>query len=228
MAEPSKSAGATNLAPNEEELRQLITRNAGYGSSVRDALEKRSDLLQIHFAYVLRTVNDKDAWTLDDRKGYHSWFNRAQQWAGGASFRKFLVNIENDSLVGLSENDKLALETIGARKAYVPPPLPKPAGPGRAWSVDDVVAAAEKGLATGRDFEGGKQTFAAARCVVCHRFGDDGGSTGPDLTQAAGRFQLKDLVEAIVHPSRVVSDQYRGSIVQTADGKVVSGRIVSE
>ena len=39
----------------------------------------------------------------------------------------------------------------------------------------------------GRDFEGGKRTFAAARCVVCHRFGDDGGSTGPDLTQAGGR-----------------------------------------
>jgi putative heme-binding domain-containing protein len=64
--------------------------------------------------------------------------------------------------------------------------------------------------------------------VVCHRFGEDGGATGPDLTQAAGRFQLKDLVEAVVHPSKVVSDQYRASVVQTADGKVVSGRIVSE
>ena len=228
MAEPSTSAGATNLAPNEEELRQLITRNAGYGSSVRDALEKRSDLLQVHFAYVLRTVNEKNAWTLDDRKGYHGWFNRAQQWAGGASFRKFLVNIENDSLVGLSENDKLALETIGARKAYVSPPLPKPAGPGQAWSVDDVLASAEKGLATGRDFEGGKRTFAAARCVVCHRFGDDGGSTGPDLTQAGGRFQLKDMIEALVVPSKVVSDQYKGSIVTTQGGKAHTGRIVYE
>jgi putative heme-binding domain-containing protein len=85
-----------------------------------------------------------------------------------------------------------------------------------------------EGLAAGRDFEHGKRTFAAARCVVCHRFGDDGGATGPDLTQAAGRFQLKDVVEAIVHPSKVVSDQYKASIVQTADGKVVSGRIVNE
>ncbi|MFO0003365.1 MAG: hypothetical protein ACK559_19775, partial [bacterium] len=40
--------------------------------------------------------------------------------------------------------------------------------------------------------------FAAARCIVCHRYGDDGGATGPDLTQAGGRFQLPDLVEAIV------------------------------
>jgi putative heme-binding domain-containing protein len=79
-----------------------------------------------------------------------------------------------------------------------------------------------------RDFENGRRAFAAARCIVCHRFGDDGGSTGPDLTQAAGRFQLKDLVEAICEPSRAVSDQYRASVVQTADGKVVTGRIVSE
>ena len=232
LATPSSSAGATNLAPSENDLRRLIERNGGYGGAVRAALEKRSDLLQIHYAYALRTVAEKNAWTLADRKGYHEWFARAMQWAGGNSFRKFLLNIENESLAGLSENDKLALETLGARKPYTPPPLPTPEGPGRAWTVDDVLAAAgqdgAKGLAQGRDFNHGKRAFAAARCIVCHRYGEDGGATGPDLTQAAGRFQLKDLVEALVHPSKVVSDQYKASIVQTADGRVVTGRIVSE
>jgi putative heme-binding domain-containing protein len=232
LAAPSGSAASTNLAPNEDDLRQLIARNAGYGGAVRAALEKRSDLLQVHYAYVLRTVTDKDAWTLADRKGYHDWFQRAQQWAGGNSFRKFLVNIENESLAGYSDTDKLALETLGARKPYTPPPLPKPKGPGRTWTVEDVLAAAAKegteGLSKGRDFEHGKRTFAATRCIVCHRYDGDGGATGPDLTQAAGRFQLKDLVEAMVHPSKVVSDQYKASIVQTADGKVYTGRIVSE
>ena len=232
LAAPSGSAASTNLAPNEDDLRQLIARNAGYGSAVRASLEKRSDLLQVHYAYALRTVTAKDAWTIADRKGYHDWFTRAQQWAGGNSFRKFLMTIENESLAGYSDTDKLALETLGARKPYAPPPLPKPEGPGRTWTVDDILAAAgqdgDKGLSKGRDFEHGKRTFAAARCVVCHRFGEDGGATGPDLTQAAGRFQLKDLVEAMVHPSKVVSDQYKASIVQTADGKVFTGRIVSE
>jgi putative heme-binding domain-containing protein len=64
--------------------------------------------------------------------------------------------------------------------------------------------------------------------VVCHRFGNDGGSTGPDLTQAGGRFQVRDMVEAICEPSKVISDQYKGSIVQTADGRVLTGRIVAE
>jgi putative heme-binding domain-containing protein len=232
LAAPSGSAGSTNLAPSEDDLRQLIGRNAGYGNAVRAALEKRSDLLQVHYAYALRTVAEKDAWSLADRKGYHDWFQRAQQWAGGNSFRKFLVNIENESLAGYSDTEKLALETLGARKPYTPPPLPKPEGPGRAWTVDDVLAAAGKqgaeGLSKGRNFEHGKRTFAATRCIVCHRFGEDGGATGPDLTQAAGRFQVKDLVEAMVHPSKVVSDQYKASIVQTAQGKVYTGRIVSE
>jgi len=228
LAASSASGRATNLAADEDELRQLIARNAGYGGAVRAALEKRPDLLQVHYAYALRTVREKQAWTPADRKAYHAWFRRSRDWAGGNSFRKYLANIEAESLTGHSENDKLALEAQGILERWVPPPLPKPEGPGRAWTLEDVLAAADAKLARGRNFEHGKRTFAAARCVVCHRYGDDGGATGPDLTQAAGRFQLKDLVEAIVHPSRVVSDQYKASIVQTADGKVVTGRIVSE
>ena len=232
LAASSGSGGATNIAPSEADLRRLIERNSGYGSAVRASLEKRSDLLQIHYAYVLRTVTEKDAWSTADRSRYYEWFSRAREWAGGESFRKFLTNIEMESMAGMSENEKLALETLGVRKRYVPPPLPKPEGPGRIWTVENVMAVVEKpdadGLAKGRDFEHGKRTFAAARCVVCHRHGDDGGATGPDLTQAGGRFQVKDLVEAIIHPSKVVSDQYRATIVQTADGRVVTGRIVNE
>ena len=228
LAAPSVSAGATNLAPNEEELKQLITRNAGYGGDVKKSLEKRSDLLQMHYAYAVRNVHEKDAWTLADRKAYHAWFNRAREWAGGNSFRKFLDNIEKESFTGLSEGDLQAMQAILGLKPYVPPPLPKPKGPGRAWSMEDLLAVADQKLARGRDFNNGKQTFAAARCIVCHRYGDDGGATGPDLTQAGGRFQVKDLVEAIVMPSKVISDQYKASVIQTTDGKTLTGRIITE
>ena len=229
LAAPTRSAGLTNLAPDEDDLRRLAERNATYGSAVRSALERRSDLIQIHYAYALRTVREKEAWSAADRKAYLDWFGRSREWGGGNSFQKFLTNIEAESLEGLSDTEKLALEATGIRTPYAPPPLPKPEGPGRRWTVADVMAAAEEGLAPGtRDFEHGKRTFAAARCIVCHRFSGDGGATGPDLTQAAGRFQVRDLVEAIVEPSRVVSDQYRASVVQTTDGKVQIGRVVAD
>ena len=61
---------------NEGTLKKLIARNSGYGSAVRDALEKRADLLHVHYAYVLRTVNEKDAWTIADRKGFYEWLGR--------------------------------------------------------------------------------------------------------------------------------------------------------
>jgi putative heme-binding domain-containing protein len=229
LAQPTASAAATNLATNEDDLRRVLERNAEYGAAVRSALEKRADLIQVHYAYALRTVKEPGLWSAADRKTYLDWFVRAREWEGGNSFRKFLAAIESESLDSLSDNDKLALEATGVRQPYVTPPLPKPQGPGRTWTVDGVMEAAQAGLGPGtRDFESGQRTYAAARCVVCHRFGGDGGATGPDLTQAAGRFQVKDLVEAIVEPSRVVSDQYKAMVVHTADGRVVTGRIVSE
>ena len=229
LSAPSISAGSTNLATDEKDLQQLITRNAGYGKDVRAALEKRADLLHVHYAYALRTVQEPTAWTLADRKGYLEWFGRTREWAGGNSFRKFLANIENDSLAALSEKERAEIRAIAAQKPYAIPVLPKPEGPGRAWTVEDVLSAVEKDGGNGtRNFEHGKRAFAAVRCIVCHRYGEDGGATGPDLTQAGGRFQLQDFVEAIVLPSKVISDQYKGSIIQTTDGKAVIGRIVSE
>jgi putative heme-binding domain-containing protein len=229
LAAPTGSADVTNLAPDEDDLRRLVERNADYGSAVRSSLERRSDLIQIHYAYALRAVKEKELWSVEDRRAYLDWFARSREWVGGNSFQKFLSNIETESLDGLTDTEKLALEASGVRKPYVPPPLPKPEGPGRKWTVADVLTAATDGLKPGsRNFAHGERTFAAARCIVCHRFSGNGGSTGPDLTQAGGRFQVKDVVEAIVEPSLVVSDQYRASVVQTADGQVFTGRIVAE
>jgi putative heme-binding domain-containing protein len=232
LTAPTDSAGATNLAPDEDDLRQLITRNRGYGNAIRNSLDQRGDLLQIHYAFILRTVHEKQFWSAEDLRGFFAWFGRARTWAGGNSFQKFLTNIENERIAGMTENDKLALETLGLRTPWVPPSLPKPKGPGRTWTVDEVLAVARQpgaaGLSAGRDFNHGKKMFAAARCIVCHRFGSEGGATGPDLTQAGGRFRLEDLVESICEPSKVVSDQYKASVIQTADGRVVTGRIVVE
>ena len=69
--------------------------------------------------------------------------------------------------------------------------------------------------------------FGEAKCFACHRFASEGGAFGPDLTALAGRFNAKDLIESIVEPSKVISDQYAAVNIVTTDGKVVSGRIIN-
>jgi putative heme-binding domain-containing protein len=48
-----------------------------------------------------------------------------------------------------------------------------------------------------------------------------------DLSGLAGRFSVRDMLESIVLPSKVISDQYESVTVVTTDGRAISGRIVN-
>ena len=73
----------------------------------------------------------------------------------------------------------------------------------------------------------GRKTFEE-RCAACHRFGGIGKDVGPDLTTIASRFKRRDVLESMLWPSKVISDQYLPEIFELSDGKVVSGLIVRE
>jgi putative heme-binding domain-containing protein len=66
------------------------------------------------------------------------------------------------------------------------------------------------------------------QCASCHRFGSIGTDVGPDLTTIASRFKKKDLLESILWPSRVISDQYKSEMVELKDGSVITGVLVRE
>ena len=70
--------------------------------------------------------------------------------------------------------------------------------------------------------------FIATSCLACHRLGNDGGGVGPDLNRSANRYTLRDLMENIIEPSKVVSNQYESTIMELRDGTVVTGRIIGE
>ena len=205
--------------------KSLLARNPEYGRHIAQMQANRPDAQKIHYAFVLRNL--REGWTIDQRKFYFTWLREAEKWQGGASYVGFLRNIGNEAYENASDAERLAVEVSGVRKPAAVPELPKPQGPGHTWTLDEVLAATKSPL-THRNFANGRKVFAAARCVQCHRFGGEGGATGPDLTQAAGRFGPKDLAEAILDPSKVVSDQYRASVVATNTGKVHTGRIVGE
>jgi putative heme-binding domain-containing protein len=68
-------------------------------------------------------------------------------------------------------------------------------------------------------------TLPAAGCASCHRFDNDGAAVGPDLTNLAGRFSLRDLLESLVEPSKEISDQYGAVIIRKKEGDSVVGRV---
>jgi cytochrome c553 len=161
-------------------------------------LKNAVDQQKMHYAFVLR--NATVGWTMDRWRTYYAFVAEARTKAGGASFQGFINNMEKDAFANASDAERLAIEAAGLRKPFKPKELPQPIGPGRDWATADVVALEAK-LQRGRNFKNGERAFAAARCVICHRVGGEGGATGPDLSQVAGRFGVKDLAEALVEPS---------------------------
>lgn len=216
---------AKDRVASQDQIGDLLSRNKGYGGTIAAMLANQPDQLQYHLAFHLRTL--KPGWTFEDQKTYFAWFDKARQWSGGASYPKFLNNIDNEAFALRTDNERLKIEASGARKPYVVPELPKAKGPGREYSVDEVLAISTDKM-KGRDFKNGHKMFAAARCIVCHRFGSEGGATGPDLTQLAGRFTLKDMTEAIIDPSKVVPDLFKATIVETKDGKAYTGKLIND
>lgn len=75
------------------------------------------------------------------------------------------------------------------------------------------------------DVDRGAEIFVARTCATCH---NGSGAIGPDLAGVTRRFVRDDLFRAIVEPDRHVGSRYRGLVVETADGRVLTGLPVSE
>ena len=59
-------------------------------------------------------------------------------------------------------------------------------------------------------------------CAGCHRFGGIGKDVGPDLTTITSRFKKRDILESVLWPSKVMSDQYQMEMFELNDGKIVT------
>lgn len=96
------------------------------------------------------------------------------------------------------------------------------------WDFDELLEYLESDEAREVDAEHGKELFVSATCAKCHRFGSDGASVGPDLTNVARRFTRRELLQSIMFPSHVISDQYSTKTVITLDGKQHTGMIAQD
>ncbi|WP_425616466.1 c-type cytochrome [Anatilimnocola sp. NA78] len=179
--------------------------------------------------YVFTLRNAAQLLNNEQRRAYFGWLNLAEQtYRGGASFKKFVIKARQDAADKLSEADRLALKDVIEDKTKVEAvKLETTRQFLHNWQMDDVQEMLSQ-AETGRNFEKGKAAYQAAQCYKCHRFNGEGGDTGPDITGVGNRFNAQYILEAIVVPSKVISDQYQSSLVLTVGGEAIAGRIIGE
>lgn len=184
---------------------------------------------QIEYARSLRFLTK--GWDKQSRTQYFEWFLKATNYRGGASFEKFIEFIRTDAVQTLTDAEraefkellerapirKTPIETVGAVFAGRKPKI---------WTVDELAHAASNGM-FGRNFENGRKMFGAAACFTCHRFGNAGGMTGPDLTSAGRRYSMRDLVDQVIDPSKVINEQFVPIEVVTTEGEKFRGVVVN-
>lgn len=180
---------------------------------------------EIHYIFCLRVL-DQD-WTIEQRRAYFQWFARGAAHQGGHSFAGFLRNIRNEAIERLKDDEKSALaELLQEVPAVEPLATGTPRELVQKWTVDALLPSADR-ESNGGDLDRGRKVFSEALCFKCHRFAGEGGIAGPDLTGVARRFNNRNMLESLLEPSKVVSDQYLPTQFVLNNGQVVIGRIVN-
>lgn len=209
----------------------LILRNPQYGMDIAGMLAKTPPAQQIYYATALSKATT--GWTPELYDRYFKWYYDAFGYKGGNSYVGFIDAARKLALAHVPEDqaehynilsgDSLVAESGRELFENIVPPK----GPGRRWELDEAVKTVESDEGT-RNFEQGKSLFAAVRCASCHMIQGEGGAIGPDLTQLGTRFSVHDMLEAIIDPSAVISDQYESKVLVLNDGTSVLGRVISE
>lgn len=185
----------------------------------------------LSYAMSLRVVTN--GWTDQLRRDYLRTVNDAEvkattgEFAGGGHLQTLIQRLRRDAVERIPD-DQLAkfselTNPVIVDAAEIGSPTPRKFI--RRWTVADLTPHLDK-VEQGRSFKNGKKLFRVAACASCHRFKNQGGIFGPDLTAVAKRYSRQVLLREIVEPSVQVSDQYQTHNILTDGGVVHSGRIL--
>lgn len=194
---------------------------------------------RIHTAYCLRTIDG--GWTPELRTRVVAWFDDAREFRGAASMEGYVDAIWSDVLDRFPDEDRTAaeerLESRRAERARRAAALVTEVEGDRRGRSDLAQMSFEE-LAEYLEYdvmayerynpEQGERVFHRARCSACHVFGDIGRGGGPDLSTVIKRFRRREVLESIMFPSRVISDQYQAVDVELDDGSLHSGMVVED
>ncbi len=213
-------------APEVPDWTELASRNPGYGGKIQEMLQNHPPSREIGYAFLLRNL--KNGWSLKQRRDYFQFLNEAAKHTGGASYAGFLTNLRDEALGNCTNAERAALADVTGEN-FNPVPdfeIAPPKGPGRNWTVEDAARHVNSGELKRASFEDGRSLFHAIGCAACHRFDGLGGDIGPDLTSVPNKFDANYVLESIIKPSEVISDQYGSSSVTMKNGDSHLGLVI--
>ena len=157
------------------------------------------------------------------------WFKEAgRDYSDGASYSKYLVNFRKDAVASLSDVEQVALGSWTADYAAMAAFKPsKQRAFVKKWNLAELEVKLGA-VSHDRNFANGKAAFHDAQCLLCHRFGGEGGSVGPELGAVAKKYSTREILESIVEPSKVIPEQYQNVAILKKDGETETGRVVDE
>ena len=195
--------------------------------------------------YAMRLRNITNGWTMDLRKDYLGWFDKNRdhvqhprdilqyfkdvdrEYSDGASFPNFLKNFRKDAIATLNADEREELAAFIPKEASAEPAVDVNRKFVKDWQMEDLLPDIAQAK-TNRSFSKGKTAFTAGQCILCHRFGNSGGAVGPELAAVSSRLATRDILESILEPSKVISEQYQNMSFIMNDGDMVVGRLLEE
>lgn len=200
---------------------------------------------QLSYVVALRTITT--GWTPELRRQYFTWWtlkrtptqhpettlkwftDAGRDYSDGSSLNNFLVKIRGAAIATVPPQELPAYQQLLDSWAE-PINLRKPKKQRtfiKEWKMEDLVNDLDK-VSRGRNFNQGQDAIYGTLCLMCHRIGDEGGSVGPDLTAVSSRYSRQAILESIIEPSKVISEQYANTDFTLKDGTLITGRIVAE
>ena len=234
---PSKK----HLLDRELELLLAYMRPPGSIEAMLDQLHPgRSQEDEISTVYALREI--RKGWTAQLRERLVDWFDRGREIAGAASMAGFIENLWQDTLALLepeerrqAENRKERYLAEQARRAQelmaeVNSEKVEERNPLSQMSFEELNGYFEFSPMSYEqgDVGKGRIVFRRAKCANCHVFGTEGRGGGPDLSTAVKRFRRGEILESIMYPSRVISDQYTAVVVDLKNNETLTGMVAGE